>query len=125
MRAPPTRQQRRGPSAACLPLRLSWGGLLCRARRNRTRRASRVALTRARRRAARKVRRSKELGRPDAVYEIVRDLAKLADAPDFEYGPAAVVFNKQRHRRGQRHEHAAHHQHQHQQYKQGAAPVPA
>jgi hypothetical protein len=25
------------------------------------------------------------------VYQIVRDLAKLADAPDFTYGPATVL----------------------------------
>lgn len=29
------------------------------------------------------------------MYEIVRDLAALADAPDFSYGPAKVALTKQ------------------------------
>ncbi|KAJ9507635.1 hypothetical protein QJQ45_019190 [Haematococcus lacustris] len=37
--------------------------------------------------------RAKELGRPDAVYQIVHDLAALADAPDFQYGPARTALN--------------------------------
>lgn len=35
--------------------------------------------------------RAKELGKPDAVYQIVHDLAHLADKPDFRFGPAAVA----------------------------------
>lgn len=34
---------------------------------------------------------SKELGRPDAVYQIVHDLAGLADKPDFQFGPSSFV----------------------------------
>ncbi|KAJ9507480.1 hypothetical protein QJQ45_006494 [Haematococcus lacustris] len=37
--------------------------------------------------------RAKELGRPDAVYQIVHDLAALADAPDFQFGPARTALN--------------------------------
>lgn len=33
-------------------------------------------------------RRSKALGRPEAVYKIVEDLARLAYVPDFTCGPA-------------------------------------
>mmetsp|Transcript_11083 Transcript_11083/g.19268 ORF Transcript_11083/g.19268 Transcript_11083/m.19268 type:complete len:383 (+) Transcript_11083:53-1201(+) len=34
--------------------------------------------------------RSKELGRPAAVYQIVNDLAELADTPDVQFGPARM-----------------------------------
>ena len=35
--------------------------------------------------------RSKALGRPEAVYQIVEDLARLAHVPDFNFGPARVA----------------------------------
>ncbi|KAG2497185.1 hypothetical protein HYH03_004774 [Edaphochlamys debaryana] len=37
-------------------------------------------------------RRSKALGRPQAVYEIVHDLADLANEPYFDYGPATAAL---------------------------------
>lgn len=35
--------------------------------------------------------RARRLGRPDAVYKIVADLAQLAEAPDERFGPAAAA----------------------------------
>ncbi len=39
----------------------------------------------------RKAARAKALGRPEAVYKIVEDLARLAYVPDFLHGPAKAA----------------------------------
>jgi 1,2-diacylglycerol 3-beta-galactosyltransferase len=37
--------------------------------------------------------RSKALGRPEAVYQIMEDLAKLAHNPDYNFGPAKAAIS--------------------------------
>ncbi len=38
--------------------------------------------------------RARSLGRPEAVYDIVRDLAGLANKPDFQFGPAKEALTR-------------------------------
>lgn len=38
------------------------------------------------------VRRSRKLGRPEAVYQIVEDLRELVHTPDFTWGPAGAAL---------------------------------